>query len=298
MTQQINFNTDLGIVSIELIDTEFTKFWANHFQKMIIKYNLRLRPVSWPYYESVNKNAFNVIDKILEIIDDINSLDDVSPLPETIVREQLIPLDLTTQQVLNRLHRYCVVGTEFRNRWLYHGKPTFEWVDWGNERYMYLLNLLNQNIHQLEKYVKTPHKVKFKNISSSVEILFSASKYTDVDVYDDGVDVEISESMQKYLQLTGYDVWIKKDTLGKDYITAFSDHDNPDQFDIRPPPMISGGISIDINAGRDELFRSYEFRNWLTVTPIDKHGSYPLGRIVAGKEFLLDATTILDVKLI
>jgi hypothetical protein len=82
-------------------------------------------------------------------------------------------------------------------------------------------------------------------------------------------------------------VWIKKDLLGKDFITAFADHDDPAQFDIRPPPTISGGIAIDLDQGRDNLFDSPLFAAWLGQSPNDTHGSYPLGKVISGKENLL-----------
>jgi hypothetical protein len=290
--QQLNFKTNLGIVTIELVNTKFVDFWFRHFQHMATHYNLRLRKADWPYYKELDSDAFTIIDKITEVIDKINTLEYLSPLPETVTRNQFTSFDLTTQQLLNRLHRYCVVGTECRNRWLYHDEPTFEWIQWDNDQYMYLLNLLNQNIHHLEEYVKAPNRVKFVRTISTQELIFSASRYTDVDVYADDADLEIPDSMQDQLRIGGYDVWIKKDILGKDFITAFADHDDPAEFDVRPPPMISGGLSIELNNGKDTLYRSEEFRTWLQQPLTDQHGSYPIGQVVAGKHHLLKATTV------
>lgn len=290
--QQLNFRTDLGLVTIELADTKFVNFWFSHFQQMVTKYSLQTQKVDWPYYKKLDSTAFTIVDTIIDVINKINTLEYLSPLPEKITRNQFTSFDLTTQHLLNRLHRYCVVGTECRNRWLYHDAPTFEWVQWDDDQYMYLLNLLNQSIHSLEEYVKTPHRVKFSRTISSQQINFCASRYTDVDIYADGADLEIPDSMQDQLRISGYDVWIKKDILGKDFITAFADHDNPAEFDVRPPPMISGGLSIDFNNGKDTLYRSEEFQTWLQQPLTDHHGNYPIGQVIAGKQYLLNATTI------
>jgi hypothetical protein len=287
MPNIINFDTDLGTVSIELLDTKFVDFWYKHFVAMSTQYELQPKPRVWPYFKTPDdQQVTDIVDRIISTINKINQISYLRPLPEPIDKQQLLALDLGTQQILNRLHRYAVVGTEIRNRWEHSGNPIFDWVSFDDEQYMYLLNLLNQSIHALEEFVQTPHKVQFLKTIKGIELAFSASKYNDVDVYHDGADLEIPTHMQECLQLTGYDVWIKKDLLGKDFITAFADHDDPMQFDIRPPPMISGGILIDYNDGLDQLFSSNEFCHWLGFTPTNYHGSYPIGTVVSGKQYL------------
>jgi hypothetical protein len=294
MNKVLHFQTDCGPVLIELLDTELTKLWYNHFINTVEQYPLGLQPVGWPYYRLAEPGeAETIVDIIMDSIDKINMLSYASPLPETVTRSELLQLDLTTQQTLNRLHRYAVVGTEFRNRWLENGPATFDWVDYNNDNeFMYLLNLLNQKIHALEDLVRTPHRHDFYQLVNTMEIRMLASKYEDVTVYQEGTDLDIPDSMHPHLRLSGYDVWIKKDLLGKDYITAFADHDDPTQFDVRPPPMTSGGLHIDLNQCRDKLYREPEFINWLGQTPTDQHGNYPLGYVIFGKHNLYQAQTI------
>jgi hypothetical protein len=292
----LNLQTNCGITSIQLLDNEFVDFWLEHFQKVIKYYDIEIIITSQPvlrHYISIDEKE-KLINNIISTIDEINSLDYIIPFPESFVKEQFLPLDLTSQLVLNKLHRYCVVGEQFRNRWIYDSDPMFAYIRSGNiSQFRYLLNLLNQSIHVLEQYVSTPNKLKFQNSIYNMQLcLANSSKYSDVNVYADGIDLAIPDSMQKHMRLTGYDVWIKKDILGKDFITAFSEHESPSNFDIQPPPMISGGILIDMNIGRSQLFNSQYFKDWLGKDPDDTQGSYPLGNIVSGKNFLSKAKKI------
>jgi hypothetical protein len=288
MTNQIQLSTKHGQVLVELLDTEFVHFWKTHYDQMVDCYSLTPRHVPWPNYQPCSHETVDtLIDRILNVIKTINSSSYLCPLPEIVTKDQLSRLDLSTQQLLNRLHRYAVVATEFGNRWHHNGQEEFNPVPYTNDEFMYNINVLNQSIHYLEEYVITPHKQEFLRQVQTVEFVFESSKYQDVDVFLDGSAVAIPDEMQQHLRLSGYDVWIKKDLLGKDFITAFADHDDPAQFDIRPPPTISGGIAIDLDQGRDNLFDSPLFAAWLGQSPNDTHGSYPLGKVISGKENLL-----------
>jgi hypothetical protein len=118
-------------------------------------------------------------------------------------------------------------------------------------------------------------------------VLVDASKYQDIDVYQNDVDCAIPNYMQKYLKMSGFDVWIKKDLLGKDFITAFIDHDDADNFDVRPPTIISGAFQIHLNQGWDKVISNPEFQQWILSAPNSHCGNYPLGNVILGKENLL-----------
>lgn len=283
MTKILNFDSELGPFSIELLDNLFVNQWLEHFLKIVNRYDLTSRPTFWPSINPNDEVAIKCVDNLLASIDLVNSLEYLSPLPEIITRDQLTPLSVETQKVLNRLHRYAVAAAETRNRWITNQEPTFKWVPYEIEQFGYAVNLINQNIHRLEMHIKTPHKEKFCRACGATEIIPDASKYKDVTVYEDEVDFMIDDSMFDYLKLTGYDVWIKKDLLGKDFITGFIDHDDPNEIDIRPPTMYSGAIKIDNNNGKEVIFESPEFISWLGKRPTDFHGSYPLGNVISNK---------------
>lgn len=284
MPKIINFQSELGPFSIQLLDNLFVEQWLEHFLKMINRYEISGRPTGWPSIHNNTEVAVNCINDLLESINLANSLEYISPLPEIITKDQLTPLNLDTQQVLNRLHRYAVCAANTRNRWISNQEPTFEWVSYELEQFDYVVNLINQNIHKLEMHVRTPHKEKFNRVYKATEFILNASKYDNVTVYENDVDVMIDDNMFDYLRLSGYDVWIKKDLLGKDFITGFADHDDPNELDIRPPTMYSGAIQIDKNFGKNTIYESPEFISWLGQHPTDFHGNYPLGNVISNKQ--------------
>ena len=286
MIKHLNFTTDLGPVKIQLLETEFVEFWVGHFNKVKSTYQFIPRKNLWPYYRSNKKEAEPIIDNLLSIIDKVTNCDFLRPLPELIKKEYLTSLDLSAQQYLNRLHRYAVAACNYRDSWIKNTRPMFDFVEYDNNEFMYLTNLLNQTIHALEMYVETPNKKQFFGCSQSMEFIVDsdASQYTDVNVYKDGVDLDIPVELNKHLGITGADVWIKKDILGKDLITAFSDHDDPSEDDvIFPPRMISGGFIVEFK-NKENLFHSNEFIQWFTKPIVPQDGNFPLGNVIFGKE--------------
>lgn len=289
----ITFDTDRGPVIIELIpNNKFIDFWLPHFVKTQTNFTMKKEMVLWPNPFPRDARVPSLIQRIIDTISTINSADYLVPLPTLCNYSDLETLDLPAQQILNALHRHAVTATETRDRWVLDSGPQFAWVDWNNEHFNYHINVLNQGIHDLENYVQTPHKTKFKGIWPYIELKVDASLYDDVNVYHDSVDLPIPDELQSNLSLEKYNVWIKKDLLGKDYATAFFDHDDPTEFDVRPPPMISGGLHIFLNDGKHRLFDSPEFRSWLGADPGAQHGSYPIGNVISGIDHLLKATTV------
>jgi len=293
MSKYIHFSTDHGPFVFKLLDTDFANFWLEHFLKIQKHFPLVTNARYWPYVDVTELDSSIVnakIEKILDSVDKINSLYYIVPLPEPVERSVLEKLNLETQALLNRLHRYLVVATERRDRWTLTQGKQFKFIPFNFQEVNYLFNLLNQNIHSFEEHVNTPNRHEFNCFIPSVEVSPSASYYEDCVVYIDNVDVKIPKELKKDLRLYGHDVWIKKDTLGKDFITAFADHDDHTQPDIKAPPIISGGIEIDVDNSRQKFFQHAKFKEWLGKTPTDQQGSYPVGDIVERPDNLIDIT--------
>ncbi len=279
----LSFSTEFGAVEIQLLDNDFVRLWTAHLERMISKYQYRPRHCRWPYVRSNKQGYHAMIDQLLSVIDQINHAEFLQPLPEKISSSDLSSLDMSTQEILNRLHRYCVNASNYRDRWL-PDSASWPRIDYNEiPRFDYLVNLLNQTIHALEEFVETPHRLKYQNRLSFTEFIPVASRYHDVDVYHDGVDNVIPPGMDQYLSVDQYDVWIKKDILGKDFITAFADHDDPSHLDIQPPFMFSGGFYIEF-VQRFAIYRAPDFREWLGEPLRDCHGNYPLGMVLRGKK--------------
>ena len=292
---KLSFDTDRGTVVIELFDNAFVNMWAQHAAKMIKKYQYAPRTAGWPFLHNHKNDADEIINRLLTIIDDINHQDFLVPMPEIVKFQDLQSLDISAQKVLNKLHRYCVTATNLRDRWTLD-RAAWTWVDYENIKFDYLINLLNQTIHQLEEYVVTPRKKRLLGATMATEFAICASKHGDVDIYQDDVDYSIPDNMQQYLSIESADVWIKKDILGKDYLTGFIDHDDVTESDIQPPAMFSGAFMIDLT-GRQSLYQDQEFLLWLNQPLRSHHGNYALGNIQFGQEHIMFCRSVDNIKI-
>ena len=76
------------------------------------------------------------------------------------------------------------------------------------------------------------------------------------------------------------DVWVGNDILGKDYIEAYYDHDDPNEWDVWPIMGHSGKFKINVASQwyeedstdntLQQLVKSDNFQNWLKEYNIEK----------------------------
>lgn len=303
MSRILHFETDFGAVKIRLLDTPFVDFYLEHFLKMMDRYSLIPMHGFYPYIlQDEQQRVPAIIDRLLDCIDFMNTASYLKPLPEQFERSTFEKLNIETQQAMNTLHNYVVVAGEYKNRWLYDGEPIFH-IEEGSAEEAELhhkANLLNQTIHALEEYIHTPHRELFRNSIETMMFHVDASQYDDCTVYEDDADADIPEAMRAYLDITDeHDVWIKKDILGKDFLTCFYDHDDPTKFEMRDPFMISGGLEIYFSKGREKIYASREFQEYLHEPLTNMHGNYPIGDVIEGKETLhANAADVRSVKFV
>lgn len=135
----------------------------------------------------------------------------------------------------------------------------------------------NDLVHELEKYCLTPNKLKMKEDSSYVEYTV---EFSPIKTY------HISPHDRKFMthDNTVADVWcVQTQILGKNYPVAYTDHDDPSNWDVWEGTSFSGSFAIG-----DRSYVNWEpFDKWLKNHGV--HGSpagLPLGKIIKGKEYL------------
>lgn len=86
-------------------------------------------------------------------------------------------------------------------------------------------------------------------------------------------------------------VYALKAILGKDYLTAYTEYEDPRQWDISGNSTICGGITLDPTGVKHRFFNSNMFANWLKdydhPPEPEIYGSLPLGKIVNMDQDLL-----------
>ena len=152
---------------------------------------------------------------------------------------------------------------------------------------------INTAVHNLEMYMISDHKRM-----AATEPCSRFSLY--FDAYNVSADSQIlareaARSVQPsdaefYSDSTEYDVWVGKDILGKDYMTAFLENDDPSEWDVTEILYYTGRIEIDLTPYTFvHRIRSPEFATWLAdhdVTYSPRMAGLPLGNIIQGRDVL------------
>jgi hypothetical protein len=98
----------------------------------------------------------------------------------------------------------------------------------------------------------------------------------------------VPEDHEYFSDSKEFDVWVGKDILGKDHITAYYDHDDASEWDVTPIVGYSGKIALDVSdMTRSDLVRSDPFRAWLDECDVPYSPAMcgmPVGTIVEGKD--------------
>lgn len=168
-----------------------------------------------------------------------------------------------TNYWLNILHRY------FTTCFTYHTCDDVK-LEINNE-ILKIINEINDSVHEIENFVETKTKLKFKNRPVKwLEIIGDPNSKHNLFVLDD------------FLKFTSqnYNVYAIKHITGKDFLTAFFDEDTSNSWDITNYHITYIGFTIDVYGDLHKLWNNTEFRKWIIkhgyLGPI---GYFPVGNI-------------------
>lgn len=85
-----------------------------------------------------------------------------------------------------------------------------------------------------------------------------------------------------------YNVYALKKILGKDYLTAYFEYDDPTQWDITNMMVIDGTFEIDYNNDYSNIFNSIGYKYWAkhyNLGDVSKFSNYQIGK-VSNTEFI------------
>ena len=80
-----------------------------------------------------------------------------------------------------------------------------------------------------------------------------------------------------------YNVYALKKILGKDYLTAYFEYDDPTQWDITNMMVIDGTFEIDYNNDYSNIFNSTGFQYWAkhyNLGDVSKFSNYQIGKVI------------------
>ena len=302
----IDIITTVGITHIELLDNPFVKKWTDHFCIMQKAYDMDYHAETQPVY-NINSTSQEILKNLENLRNTIIKLNDMGtnfPVnPWKVVYEKIFPNHFEGQKILNEIHRYFTTAgrtiNENNGHWSDDFDSKFTFNEENQEEFGRHHALINDWLHELDQSILTPRKdMDIKN--QIVNLQFEFGNQKEDCRFDEGSYVSITEDDYLY---TSYDestdVWCGNDILGKDYIEAYYDHDDPTQWDVTPINGHSGKFKINVASQwyeenstdntLQQLVKSDNFQSWLEnwgVKYVPEMAGMPLGKITSGKELV------------
>lgn len=303
--KHINIDTPLGLIRIQTVNNTFTDKYFPMLQTLVEAFPvLHSRDLNGVYHNQLSGSDrqhqtfdrhFEIqADRLHTIIDEINRMG--ANFPYTVDVDILKKKNIETQQLVNRLHRAFTTADRCYGQntplvWSDRFPSTFTIPESNMPRLIELIDQINVIVHHgIELYTVTPRKVQAMT-QVPWQYRFWANTWipgsTQLVGTDTWADI-VPEDHEYFSDSKEFDVWVGKDILGKDHITAYYDHDDASEWDITPIVGYSGKIALDVSdMTRSDLVRSDPFRAWL-----DECGEpyspamcgMPVGTIVEGKD--------------
>lgn len=301
----LTIDTDLGKVKIKLLENHFTEKYIPFLKVMFDQFEKEFRSgPSLGYIRPLDqKYLTEQARRLVDSVDELNAMG--YNFPYTFQLDSFDNCDLAGQELLNKLHRCFTTG----QRDHYRNPPTFIWSDRFSsefsvkpedlDRMLYLTETINDAVHNLEHYMTTPYKTNdFNQVVQQVEVKSLvtneiAKVHTDKGPYETlsgWFQNYTAEDYELFSDSDEYDVWVGRDILGKDFIHAFYDYDDPTNWDVTGQLGYSGKIAMDVGTvTKSNVIKSSNFKEWLdkyNVPYSKKMGGMPLGTVVEGKDLL------------
>jgi hypothetical protein len=293
----INIESPLGLTQIEIVKNSFTDKFVPQIKSMFGEFPSKSFMVT--YGGIMRKIPLNFVEtqtqRLADAIDGLNKLGTNFPYP---LRADLLELRNTeTQLYLNDLHRAFTTA----HRYYYDGPP-YRWndrfdsefkLDVANdgEKFLYLIDQINDAVHAMELHVKTDRNSTITtNLAQQVEVGADTYVNNGTRLIKECFFNIAPEDYQYFSDSDEFDVWVGTSILGKDYLIAYYQHDDAGEWDITHMLGYSCKIAVDVSEiKRSTVIKSTEFRQWLAQGGVNYSPAIcgmPIGRVVAGKEFL------------
>jgi hypothetical protein len=243
-----------------LVDTPGARAWAyavllNQQLRSVIPYN-----TAYP----VIKDAVKMLKAYNNVCDCIHSIQDT----EIAYQDRIPTLEEVGQPWLNRIHRHFTISCQ--RLW------ADNYQDYKKQyRLDPILQKLNLQIHQLERYVSTVNKEVWNTPTAqelhikSDEISFDIKPFHNCHTFDYA------------------DIVLDAHILGKNLIESFLCDDQPIHWDTSGHVRTAGGCNFLLSDYRQRIYNSPEFADWLKRNDTSRENvfaNFPIGNWLAGEK--------------
>jgi hypothetical protein len=291
----INITSPFGTTVVEVVKNKFTDKYIPQIKSMFADYPSK----SWliTYGGIMLRSPTGHVDRQIQRLNDaIAELNEMgTKFPYEFNPDVLKLCNTDTQLYLNDLHRAFTTAhkTFFEGHCVWSDKfeSTVDVSCIDTDRFLYLIDQINDAVHAMELYVKTERNSSVTSgLAQQVEV--GADTYVnngsrlikECFFYIDKEDYEYFSDSDEY------DVWVGTSILGKDYVIAYYQHDRAGEWDITHMLGYSCKFTVDVSEmKRADIIKSKEFQQWLAEGGVEYTPAIcgmPIGRVISGKEFL------------
>ena len=299
----ITIETQHGLVRIELLQNPFVEKYAERLRYLHTAYRSEIGngPPLGLFRGTNSAYVQSQTNKFIDIINELNSYG--INFPYSVEPDSLIHQDAAGQELLNRLHRSFTTA----HRENFAGKKILKWSDRFEseftvpdgqlDRVLYLTEIINSMVHDTEFFMSTAHKpTDPTQVLRQAELradITNTNPHSDLGPYVtlEGAFKEYTADDYRYFSDSNeFDVWVGRDILGKDFIHAYYDCDDPTNWDVTGQIGYAGKVAMDIGpTSKSDIIKSDSFRAWLDQWGVEyskKMGGMPLGTVIEGKDLL------------
>jgi hypothetical protein len=293
----INIDTKYGLLRIQVIKNDFTDEYIDNFQRMLPLFPIRSQLVTQgacnqASYEDISSQTSQLID-IVQQLHDMNI-----GFPCSISAENMQGMGNTAQDLMNKMHRAFTTAHRCNDnieplRWSDKFESRFEIADSAQlEKMLWLTDQVNALVHEIEINLKTDRKkFDWRLLPNQIEIHLDSYVNNNTRMLKEWFHMIKPQHAQYYNDSKEFDVWVGKDILGKDYLVAYYEHDDPSEWDVSYSLGYSGKFAIDQlnDIRRVDILHSDEFRSWLDSAGVAYTPAIcgmPIGTVTEGKELV------------
>lgn len=330
MSYLIFHNDNINLFTIQLREDPFVKKFKKHLQWIVhdtvtpfsnYAYTVGLPGRKTKSKDEIKEQVDNLHTTILNI-NDVLAREGLArihtdfPLSvDDLDHSKFYKNNLSTQLLLNELHRYFTTANRsFTDRSI-KKQRTYKSIIWSDkfrsnfilpnedprkvasrtrqEQFNKLIQDINQIVHNLDCQTITPKvldALENNKIRETLTVGFSMHGGWDISLQSNTFKFMTEKDMLSATDSDEYDVWMGVDLLGKDYLTAYYNHDDPNEWDIRPLNCYTGKMDITLGDNTiQSLIKGIDFQNWLKDHNVEYEPAMcgvPLGKVVEGRDFL------------
>jgi hypothetical protein len=278
-------------ITFNILYNAFTDMWFEKFKSMSKSHN---------FFDYVDDQPMNVREwhhqkaeqhqaEIRYAINEINKMGLNFPIdPKDVILEP----NKRTRILLNKLHRHFTTGDLTKSTWYSCLEPEYKYgMGYWNqikdnlEIYTDVIHIINDHIHEVETMIPSKRGDSYQKYQRH-QLVFDTSRGGD---YWKHISLNKTNTPAKHDgtlyndcysgDAEGYDIWIHPhQILGKSYLRAYFDYDDPNEWDITIPIVISGSIQI----GNMTPFYNDTINKWLranNIQPGPMTCGIPIGNI-------------------